>query len=136
LNNPQEVLQESPEAVFLPGESIMKFGIKNIVFLVFVISIAGFDPSAFAGPGNMGGHGPYGGYCEGPRWGWYGARNPVTSAEEARMRLEKYYEGQDVIIGTITEQGMFFKAEVKDRAGKLTDQVIIHKRSGRIRSTF
>jgi hypothetical protein len=114
----------------------MKFVTKNILFLLFVLSIAGFEPSAFAGPGDMGGHGPYGGYCEGPRWGWYGARNPVTSVEEARKRLEKYFEGQDVTIGAISEQGMFFKAEVKNREGKVTDQVIIHKMSGRIRSTF
>lgn len=114
----------------------MKFVTKNIVFLLFVISVAGFAPPVFAGPGDMGGHGPYGGYCEGPRWGWYGARNPVTSVEDARKRLEKYFEGQDVTIGKITEQGMFFKAEVKDKEGKVTNQVIIHKRSGRIRSTF
>jgi hypothetical protein len=114
----------------------MKFGIKNLTLLFVVIALAGFASPGFAGPGSMGGHGPYGGYCEGPRWGWYGARTPVTSADEARKRLEKFFEGKDVTIGTITEQGMFFKAEVKDPQGKLIDQVIIHKRSGRIRSTF
>jgi hypothetical protein len=56
--------------------------------------------------------------------------------EDARKHLEKYFEGQDVVIGTIAEQGMFFKADVKDRQGKLIDQVIIHKRSGRIRSIY
>jgi hypothetical protein len=114
----------------------MKFGIKNIMLFLILIFLAAFSPSVFAGPGDMGGRGPYGGYCEGPRWGWYGARTPVTSVEEARKRLEKFFEGQNVTIGTITEQGMFFKAEVKDPQGKLIDQVIVHRRSGRIRSTF
>jgi hypothetical protein len=36
----------------------------------------------------------------------------------------------------ITEQEMFFKADIKDRDGRLIDQVIIHKRTGRIPSTF
>lgn len=105
---------------------------------VIIALVLVFVSTGAFGQGYRGGRGPgpYGGYCEGPRWGWYGARQPVANAEEARKHLEKFYEGQDVVIGTITEQGMFFKAEVKDREGKIIDQVIIHKRSGRIRSTF
>jgi len=101
--------------------------------LVVVLTCV-FSVPAWSGP--MGGRGPYGGYCEGPRWGWYGARTPVTTMEDARKRLEKYFEARDVAIGTVTEQGMFFKADVMDRQGKLIDQVIIHKRSGRIRSIY
>jgi hypothetical protein len=105
--------------------------------LVFMaVSMGVFSAPAWAGPGPMGGRQPYGGYCEGPRWGWYGARTPVTSVEDARRRLENYFEGRDILIGTIVEQRMFFKADIKDRDGRLIDQVIIHKRSGRIRSTF
>ncbi len=109
---------------------------RNIVItLMLILALTRiFGMPAWAGP--MGGRGPYGGYCEGPRWGWYGARTPVTTVENARKHLEKYFEGQDVVIGTITEQGMFFKADIKDRNGKLVDQVIIHKRSGRIRSIY
>jgi hypothetical protein len=121
---------------FSPGEHGMKFIITNIGLTLIVITLVGFAPPVFAGPGDMGGRGPYGGYCEGPRWGWYGARTPVTTGEEARKRLEKFFEGQNVAIGVITEHRMFFKAEVKEREGKIVDQVIIHKRSGRIRSTF
>lgn len=77
---------------------------------------------------------PYGGYCKGPRWGWYGAKNPVSSAEDARARLEKFFQGQDVTIGTITEQPLYFKADIKDAGDALIDRVIIDKRTGRIRS--
>jgi hypothetical protein len=114
----------------------MKYGIINIImtFVLAVVLTCILSKPAWSGP--MGGQGPYGGYCEGPRWGWYGARTPVTNTEDAREHLEKYFEGKDVVIGTITDQGMFFKADVKDRKGKLIDQVIIHKRSGRIRSIY
>jgi len=110
---------------------------KSIMTLVLAAIFLGLSGMpAWSGPGPMGGRGPYGGYCEGPGWGWYGAPTPVTTAEAARNYLEKYFEGKDVVIGTITEQGMFFKADIKDRDGKLLDQVIIHRRSGRIRSTY
>jgi len=81
---------------------------------------------------------PYGGYCQGPRWGWYGANRPVATVEEARKNLEKYFEGHDVTIGTIIERRGFFEAEVKDKDKKdtVTDRVIIHKRTGRIRSVY
>jgi len=109
---------------------------RNIIIscslLVFLTSV--FCLPSWSGP--MGGRGPYGGYCEGPRWGWYGARTPVTTMENARKHLEKYFEGKDVVIGTISEQGMFFKADIKDHNGTLIDRVIIHKRSGRIRSIY
>jgi hypothetical protein len=111
---------------------------RTLITLVSVIiMMAGFTASAIAEPGRMGGgKGPYGGYCQGPRWGWYGARTPVTTVDDARKHLEKFFEGQPVTIGPITEQDMFFKADIHDREGRLADQVIIHKRSGRIRSTF
>jgi hypothetical protein len=121
----------SPE--FFQRESM---NYRNIIikFTLIVVLMCIFCLPAWSGP--MGGRGPYGGYCEGPRWGWYGARKPVTTMENARKHLEKYFEGRDVVIGTMAEQGMFFKADVNDRQGKLIDQVIIHKRSGRIRSIY
>jgi hypothetical protein len=109
----------------------------TIVALTLMGALMGlFSTPAAAGRGYMGGGGPYGGYCQGMRWGWYGARQPVATIKDARKYIEKYYEGQDVVIGTITDQGTFFKADIKDREGKLVDQVIINKRSGRIRSIY
>lgn len=126
-------------ALWPPGEiSPMSKRMKYRAIIIALV-LAFVATSAFGqGHGYRGGRGPgpYGGYCEGPRWGWYGARQPVANIDEARKRLEKFYEGQGVVIGAMTEQGMFFKAEIKDRDGTLLDQVIIHKRSGRIRSTF
>ncbi len=78
---------------------------------------------------------PYGDYCRG-RWGRYGARNPVKSAEEARRRLKEYYADEDVMVGQITELDLVYEAEIKDKQGELVDRVAIDKRSGRIRSTY
>lgn len=115
----------------------MKKKTKMITLLLTIIIITGFAASVIAGPGgDRGGRGPYGGYCQGPHWGWYGAKTPVTTADEARKHLEKFFEGKNVSIGVITEREMFFKADINDREGRLADQVIIHKRSGRIRSIF
>jgi len=105
--------------------------------LLVLAAISGrgfFAPAWAAGQGHGDGRQPYGGYCEGPRWGWYGARTPVTTLEDARKRLEEFFKDQNVVVGTIVEQHKFFKADILDRNGVLLDQVIIHKRSGRIRS--
>lgn len=81
-------------------------------------------------------HGPYGGYCRGPRWGWYGARTPVHTQDEARKHLEKFFEGQEVEIGPITEGGRFFRADILDKDKNVVDRVIIDRRTGRIRSLY
>ncbi|HTF99217.1 MAG TPA: PepSY domain-containing protein [Nitrospirota bacterium] len=77
---------------------------------------------------------PYGGYCKGPRWGWYGAKNPVATVDEARQRLEKFFQGQAVTVGPVTEHPLYFKADITDGKKALVDRVIIDKRTGRIRS--
>ena len=104
------------------------------------IALAGLllAPSVALAQGGCG-HGgcdrrPYGDYCQGQRWGRYGAKNPVKSAAEARERLEEFYADEDVVVGTITERALHFEAEINDMDGVLVDRVIIDKRSGRIRS--
>ena len=115
----------------------MKRYMRYKIALIIVLALVFISPGVFAqGYGGGRGPGPYGGYCEGMRWGWYGARQPVSTADDARKRLEKFYEGRDVVIADVVEQRMFFRANIKDRDGKLLDQVIIHKRSGRIRSVY
>lgn len=76
----------------------------------------------------------YNGYCNNQRWGWYGARKSVLSAEEARRALTDYYADSDVEVGRIIEKSGYYEAKIINKDKKLTDRVIIHKRSGRIRS--
>lgn len=79
---------------------------------------------------------PYGDYCCNQQRGWYGARREVTDARQARSILENYFTGRNVTIGPFRERPMFFEAEIFDRSGKAVDKVIVHKRSGRIRSIY
>lgn len=76
----------------------------------------------------------YNGSCNNQNWGCYGARKSVTSVAEARRDLLEYYAGTDVKIGKIVEKSGYFEAEILDKGDKQVDRVIIHKRSGRIRS--
>jgi hypothetical protein len=50
--------------------------------------------------------------------------------------LTKFFEGQEVTIGTITERGRFFHADILDPKKNVVDRVIIDKRTGRIRSVY
>ena len=83
-----------------------------------------------------GGRRPFGDYRCNKRSGWYGARREVASADQARAILADYFAGRKVTIGPLKERPMFFVAEIHDAAGKLIDKVIVHKRSGRIRSIY
>lgn len=76
----------------------------------------------------------YNGYCNNQSWGWYGARKSVSSVEQARRDFVEYFAGNEVKVGRITEKSGYFEAEIFDNGNKLIDRVIIHKRSGRIRS--
>ena len=81
-------------------------------------------------------HRPYGGYCRGPRWGWYGERTPVRTAADARKRLAAFFDGKDFTIGAVTDRGMHFIAELKDPSGRVVDRILVCKRTGRIRSLY
>jgi len=80
---------------------------------------------------------PYGDYCPGPRWGWYGAKETVSTADEAKKILKEYFLPYgDVKIVNIRERRWFFKADIKDKNNNLLDVVIVDKRTGRIRSIY
>jgi hypothetical protein len=87
--------------------------------------------------GMEGGKATYGGYCEKRGEGCYGARRPVNSADEARALLVEYYADQKgVVIGRIVEKRWGFEAEIRDRDDVVRDRVVVHRRSGWIRSMF
>ncbi len=109
-------------------------------FVACLLLSAGFfaDPApSFSQPDcNWREQRPYGDYCRGSRWGWYGAKNPVKTAEDAGTLLKRYFEDKDVVIGKITEREWYFEADIKDKEEKLVDRVIVDKRTGRIRSIY
>jgi hypothetical protein len=64
----------------------------------------------------------------------YGARDPVKTPEEARKRLEAYFDGEELVVEKVSERPLYFEASIKHKDGRLVDRVIVDKRSGRIRS--
>lgn len=75
---------------------------------------------------------PYGSALPGDRR--YGAKDPVKTPEEARKRLEAFYDSDDLVVGKVSERPLYFEASIKHKDGRLVDRVIVDKRSGRIRS--
>ncbi len=113
------------------GSVVKRLFILVIVFAALTTLSA---PYARAMDGWMGV--PYGDYCDGPGWGWYGARKAVKTPQEAKKMLKEYFKGEDVVIGAVRERGRFFEADIKDRKGNVVDRVLIDKRTGRLRSTY
>jgi hypothetical protein len=74
------------------------------------------------------------GRCGKRRGDWYGASQPVATAEEARTLLLNYFAAQEYTVSEVTEKRWGFRAEIIGKDGKVVDRVMIDKRSGRIRS--
>ncbi|MDD2734308.1 MAG: hypothetical protein PHF56_10245 [Desulfuromonadaceae bacterium] len=76
------------------------------------------------------------GKCGKRRGDWYGARQPVSSTAEAEQLLSNYYAGQEYSVSGVTEKKWGYKAVILDKDNNVIDQVMIDKRSGRIRSLY
>lgn len=110
---------------------------KWVVILFVIIGlVAPTMAKAQCGGSDWQRHRPYGDYCMGPRWGWYGAKRGVDSAEEAKRLLQDYYANDDVTIGKIVKKENYFEAEILDRNNRTVDRVIVDRRTGRIRSIY
>ena len=109
---------------------------KNLLLLAIILTtfVVLPDSQVLAMNGWGDGRYPYGDYC--PMQGWYGARKPVRTADEAKRILQEYFKNEPVVIGNIKEREWFFEAEIKDKNNNLLDIVIVDKRTGRIRSTY
>ena len=79
---------------------------------------------------------PYGGYCKGPRWGWYGAGRQVKTMEEVRELVTDFLGDTDLSTGEIQERETYFEIEIKDEGGEIIDLLIVDKRTCRIRSAY
>ncbi|KWT76401.1 hypothetical protein ASN18_3140 [Candidatus Magnetominusculus xianensis] len=80
--------------------------------------------------------GPFGGYCRGAEWGWYGAKKQIRTAQQAKKLVEEYYVNEDITIGKVAERQFFFEVDINDKNNSLIDVVIVDKRTGRIRSIY
>lgn len=107
---------------------------KKILSLIILVAglLISIETSASAMCG--GGGGPFGGYCRGSGWGWYGARKQVMTAREARRLVQEYFANENVKVGKVTDRQYFFEVDINDENNSLIDVVIVDKRTGRIRS--
>lgn len=83
------------------------------------------------------GRSPYGDYCKGHRWGWYGSKRRVKDIKEAEKIIKEFFSSyKDIKIMIVRERRHFFEAEIRDNRNNLIDIVIVDKRTGRIRSIY
>lgn len=103
---------------------------------LLVLSLV-FIGQAQAGMRNQGDMRPYGGYCRGPKWGWYGAGKNVRTTDEVRVLVNEYFKGTDMTVGEIIDREYFFEVQVLDASGEeVLDILVIDKRNCRIRSKY
>lgn len=76
------------------------------------------------------------GWCGKRKGDWYGARRPVTSRDDARDQLARYYASRKMTVSEVAEKQWRYEADLLDSSGKVVDRVMIDKRSGRIRSIY
>lgn len=107
--------------------------VKNAILFSLFTMMFYFSFLTFAEAENAS---PRGGHKKGAAETGYGERRPVNTIEEAENALTEYFAQQDVKIGEISEQILFFEAEIRDKSNNLVDKVIVDKRTGRIRSIY
>lgn len=112
---------------------------KKLIFcFTTILLVLSLSPAeGFAMMHGTGHHmGRYGGYCKGPRWGWYGARRQVNTEKEVRELVSEFLTDTDLTIGDIEDKEIYFEAEIKDEDGQVVDLLIVDKRTCRIRSAY
>ena len=66
----------------------------------------------------------------------YGGPREVNTLGEATEIIVHFYTQKGVIIHRITEYPSFYRAKILNQMGVLIDEVIIDKRTGRIRTIY
>ena len=112
---------------------------KKLVLITAFLALASLSlPSdVFAMMHGQGRHmGPYGGYCKGPRWGWYGAGRRVKTEQEVRELVAEFLVETEFTPGVIRDEVTYFEVEVKDKDDEVVDLLIVDKKTCRIRSAY
>ena len=113
----------------------MKKVLLTLIPVILVLFLAPVD--GFAKMHGQGRHmGPYGGYCKGPRWGWYGAGRHVSTEEEVRELVADFLSDTELTSGEIRDVETYYEVDIKDGTGEIVDLLIVDKRSCRIRSAY
>jgi len=118
-----------------PGDETVKKFVLITVAVIFMFLV--YSDQASAMMHGEGHHGPYGGYCRGPKWGWYGAHRNVNTVDEVRELLTVFLQDTSVTVGVIREEKAYYEAQIIDKEdGEVVDVLIVDKRTCRIRSKY
>jgi hypothetical protein len=109
---------------------------KKLILAFLFLILTTYASDAWAMHHGMKGMHPYGGYCRGMKWGWYGERKTVRSVEEVRALLEEFLKDTDLLVGEIRDRDTYYEADLLDAEGIVADEVIVDKRTCRIRSKY
>jgi hypothetical protein len=112
---------------------------KKLVLITFLLAMTSLamPDDAFAMMHGKGRHmGPYGGYCKGPRWGWYGAGRQVKTEAEVRQLVTEFLTETGFFVGQVREEETYFEVEIKDEEDEVIDLLIVDKRTCRMRSAY
>jgi hypothetical protein len=115
------------------GIMIMKKNLIAIFFLILSLAAADQAQALMSGEGGMR---PYGGYCRGPKWGWYGAGRHVRTVQEVRLLVEEFLKGTGMVVAEIQERDTYFEVRIIGGGAEGEDILIIDKRYCRIRSKY
>ena len=114
---------------------VMKY-VSRLLIAIFLI-LTMYPVEGYAMMHGKGHHmRPYGGYCKGPKWGWYGAGRHVKSEEEVRELVSEFLTGTELTAGEIRDEQTYFEVDIKSEDGQVVDLLIVDKRSCRIRSAY
>jgi len=110
---------------------------KSLIITGFLILSLVFVDQAQAFMRGQGTMNPYGGYCRGPKWGWYGAGKNIRTTDEVRALVMEFFKDTELTVGEIIERDNFFEVRILDASGEeLIDILVIDKRNCRIRSKY
>lgn len=117
----------------------LEMTMRKIVLITLLLALTSLSVpgESFAMMKGQGRHmGSYGGYCKGPKWGWYGARHHVRTEEEVRDLVSDFLAETELTVGEVREQETYFEVDITDKEGEVVDLLIVDKRSCRIRSAY
>jgi len=116
------------------GIVAMRKSLLIICFLVFSLVDVDKGYAVMNGDGSVR---PYGGYCRGPKWGWYGAGKHVRTIQEVRLLVAEFLKDTEMTVGEILERETYFEVRILNADGSEgVDILIIDKRNCRIRSKY
>jgi hypothetical protein len=113
----------------------------SIIFTVLILSLSPLDSWAQMHRDRVEPR-PFGGYCRGPRWGWYGAPRDVKSTSEVRQLLKEFLKDTELSVGEIRDMGRFYEADIVEAEENaeggiaVVDVLVVDKRTCRIRSKY